>query len=219
MRLFRHMQGNGPSKMGRRCRMRGEEGAGQGRGFRGRHRGRFGGGGRVLGHGELRFLLLALIAEKPRHGYDLIKAIEEKVAGAYSPSPGVIYPTLTLLEDMGWVKATPSDDAKKLFAVTDEGKLALAANKTVIDGILARLEEVRLSVADTSGDADAGDRRDMRDFVANTGGHFRRLPLMRDFRGLRRALRAKLTGDALSDEQIETIASALREAAAKIEGA
>jgi len=120
MRLFKNMH----DRHQRRCMRAGWGPEGRGRG---RH-GRFGRTGRILGHGELRFLLLALIGEKPRHGYDLIKAIEEKVAGAYSPSPGVIYPTLTLLEDMGWVRAEAGEDAKKL-AITAEGTLALQANK------------------------------------------------------------------------------------------
>ena len=66
------------------------------------HRGGRGGMGRFFAHGDLRLVLLNLIAEKPRHGYELIKAIEEAAGGAYSPSPGVIYPTLTLLEELGY---------------------------------------------------------------------------------------------------------------------
>ncbi len=61
------------------------------------------GGGRIFGHGGLRFVLLQLIADKPSHGYELIKSIEERLGGTYSPSPGIVYPTLTLLEEMGYV--------------------------------------------------------------------------------------------------------------------
>src|SRR5580704_15477146 len=76
-------------------------------GFHGRGRGmghmRVRREGRVFDQGDLRFVILKLISEAPRHGYEIIKAIEDKVAGAYSPSPGVIYPTLTLLEELGYV--------------------------------------------------------------------------------------------------------------------
>jgi DNA-binding PadR family transcriptional regulator len=82
--------------------------------------------GRVFEQGDLRLVLLKLIADKPRHGYELIKAVEEAVGGAYAPSPGVVYPTLTLLEDMGYVRQQPdADGAKKLYAVTAEGETHL----------------------------------------------------------------------------------------------
>src|ERR1700732_1421526 len=78
-------------------------------------------GGRVFDHGDLRLLILQLVAEKPRHGYELIKAIEEQLGGSYSPSPGVIYPTLTMLEELGYATvAAPSDGGKKLYTVTPE---------------------------------------------------------------------------------------------------
>src|SRR5215470_19747201 len=77
------------------------------------HRGGRGGLGRFFAHGDLRLVILSLIAEKPRHGYEIIKAIEDQVGGAYSPSPGVIYPTLTLLEELGYVTVQASDGAKK----------------------------------------------------------------------------------------------------------
>ena len=74
--------------------------------------GRGGRGGRVFGHGGLRLVLLQLIADKPRHGYELIKAIEERLNGSYSPSPGVVYPTLTLLEELGYVTVSTADGAR-----------------------------------------------------------------------------------------------------------
>jgi DNA-binding PadR family transcriptional regulator len=98
-----------------------------------------GGGGRLLGHGDLRLLLLALIAEKPRHGYDLIRAIEEKFAGAYSPSPGAIYPLLTMLEEQDLVRST-AEGAKKLYAVTPDGEAWLKENDAAVQGILTRIE-------------------------------------------------------------------------------
>lgn len=102
------------------------------------HHRRGGFGGRMFGQGDLRLVILALIAEKPRHGYEIIKAIEERLAGAYSPSPGVIYPTLTLLEEIGQVTAT-TEGSRKLYTVTEEGERALAESRAVVDAILARM--------------------------------------------------------------------------------
>lgn len=125
---------------------RGGRGFGHGRGFGGRHgRGDDGERGprrRMFDSGELRLVLLKLIADEPRHGYDLIRRIEELTGGAYAPSPGVIYPTLTLLDDMGQIAAQQSEGAKKLFAITPEGQAELDANQDLVDALLARLTEV-----------------------------------------------------------------------------
>lgn len=105
-----------------------------------RGRGGFGrGGGRIFGPGDLRLMLLSLIAEKPRHGYELIKEIEQKFGGAYSPSPGSIYPTLTLLEEMEQVRAAATDGARKLFEITDQGRAYLEENRATLDGVMARM--------------------------------------------------------------------------------
>ena len=74
--------------------------------------------GRPLGQGDLRYLLLHLLAERPRHGYDLIKAVEELTGGAYVPSPGVVYPTLTLLEELGYAEVAEPGSGKKLYSLT-----------------------------------------------------------------------------------------------------
>ena len=97
------------------------------------HRGDFGGGdmmraGRMLAQGDLRLLALALIAEQPRHGYEIIKVLEDKTAGWYAPSPGVVYPTLTYLEEAGYVTAQ-ADGAKKLYSITAEGNAYLQQNR------------------------------------------------------------------------------------------
>ncbi|MDQ1692919.1 MAG: hypothetical protein QOH85_454, partial [Acidobacteriaceae bacterium] len=97
-----------------------------------------GGPGRLFASGDLRFLLLELIAEKPRHGYDLIKAIEEKLGGAYSPSPGVIYPMLTLLEETGLATVT-NEGTRKLYSITEEGSKSLEENREAVDAILHRM--------------------------------------------------------------------------------
>jgi DNA-binding PadR family transcriptional regulator len=113
-------------------------------GFGGRHGG-FGEGGedlmrarRMLAQGDLRLLALALIAEAPRHGYEIIKLLEEKTADWYSPSPGIVYPTLTYLEEAGYVTAS-TEGSKKLYTITDEGRAHLQSNRELVDVVLARL--------------------------------------------------------------------------------
>jgi DNA-binding PadR family transcriptional regulator len=109
----------------------------------GEHRGRSRGGriGRFLEHGDLRFVVLALIAEQPRHGYELIKDLEERTGGAYRPSPGVIYPLLSLLEDEGFIRPAEADGGRKLFTITDEGKAALEQNRAGVDEVFGRMDE------------------------------------------------------------------------------
>jgi DNA-binding PadR family transcriptional regulator len=96
---------------------------------------------RLLGHGDLRFVILALLEEKPRHGYELIKALEEKSFGHYTPSPGVIYPTLTFLEEGGYASAS-TEDNKKLYTLTEEGKVLLDENRDFVEAILNRMARV-----------------------------------------------------------------------------
>jgi DNA-binding PadR family transcriptional regulator len=91
--------------------------------------------GRMLASGDLRLVALFLIEQQPRHGYDLIKAIEEKSNGFYSPSPGIVYPALTFLEEAGYV-TSEVDGNKKLYTITDEGRAHLADNREAIDSTL-----------------------------------------------------------------------------------
>src|SRR5205823_6992660 len=114
---------------------------GHGRHWGGRH-GAAGELRRFFGHGDLRLVILRLIEDKPRHGYEIIKAIEEAVGGAYSPSPGVIYPTLTLLEELGYVAVEPQAGGKKLHRVTPEGEAALEQHKTAVDAIFRRMDDI-----------------------------------------------------------------------------
>jgi DNA-binding PadR family transcriptional regulator len=125
-RGFGHGFGHGFGGGGRR---------GGGRGERGERR-------RMFDGGELRLVLLKLIADEPRHGYDLIRHIEELTGGSYAPSPGVIYPTLTMLDDMGLIEAQQSDGAKKLFAITDAGRAELETNAEIVEAAIARLTAV-----------------------------------------------------------------------------
>jgi len=152
MIFYAKMQGRGCG--GRHAMHRGG-GRGFGHGFGHGFGGGFGGGGRrgggrgergerrrMFDGGELRLVLLKLIADEPRHGYDLIRQIEELTGGAYAPSPGVIYPTLTMLDDMGLIEAQQSDGAKKLFAITDAGRAELDANSEIVEAAIARLTAV-----------------------------------------------------------------------------
>lgn len=120
-------------------------GGGKGRGFgwRGGRSGMGGGGGefrvgRMLAQGDLKLIALALIEQQPRHGYDIIKIFEEKTAGLYAPSPGVVYPTLTYLEEVGHV-TSQTEGAKRLYAITAEGRAFLEENRGLAEAVLDRL--------------------------------------------------------------------------------
>ena len=161
----------------------------------GRHgRGARSGLGRFFAHGDLRLVILHLIAEKPRHGYEIIKAIEERVGGAYSPSPGVIYPTLTLLEELGHVTVSPGDGAKKLHTITAEGGAYLDGHRTAVDALLARMTEASR---------------------AHDGGPAPQI--MRAMGNMKLALRLRLSRGPLSEEQINAVAAAIDGAATRVE--
>jgi DNA-binding PadR family transcriptional regulator len=97
--------------------------------------------GRMLAQGDLRLVALALIAQGPRHGYEIIKLVEEKTADWYSPSPGIVYPTLTFLEEARYVTVS-SEGAKKLYTITAEGHAYLGANRDLADVVLDRLTAI-----------------------------------------------------------------------------
>jgi DNA-binding PadR family transcriptional regulator len=134
-----------------------------GHGWGGRHGA--GGGdmmraGRMLAQGDLRLIALALIAEQPRHGYEIIKVLEDKTAGWYSPSPGIVYPTLTYLEEAGYVTAQ-TEGAKRLYTITDEGRAYLDQNRDFVDAVLERLAAIgeKVSRMRRRFGADEDDRR------------------------------------------------------------
>lgn len=168
-------------------------------GFHGRdgadreHRG--GRGKRFLDHGDLRLVALKLIADKPRHGYDLIKALEEASGGAYTPSPGVIYPTLTLLEDMGYAAVSEAGGARKLYTITLEGQAQLEAGAAEVAAIFQRMEQ---SAARSNSLHPA---------------------ILRAKENLRTALRIKISGGPLTEEQISAVARAMDDAAQAVERA
>ena len=160
-----------------------------------RHHGRrFGGrrGHRLFDYGELRRLALAMIAEQPRHGYELMKAIEDRMGGSYSPSPGVIYPTLSWLEDMGYTAAEAEAAGRKRYRITGEGEAFLAANRAAIEALLSR-----------TGEPGAGGAVPPQ--------------VLRGMENLKLALRLRLRRGALDQATAETIAAALDTAAQAVE--
>lgn len=108
-------------------------GSGKGRGFGPRR-------GRMFEKGDLKYVILDLLKDKPAHGYELIRALEERFRGLYSPSPGSIYPTLQLLEDLGYVAAT-QQDGKKVYEITDEGRTFLEEHRQSVEDIWGRISE------------------------------------------------------------------------------
>lgn len=172
-------------------------------GFIGRHRHGFGGfegfedgegrrrGRRVFDAAELRLVLLKLLADQPRHGYDLIRAIEEMTAGAYSPSPGVVYPTLTLLAEMGHTVEDAAEGSRKTYSVTPDGQAFLESRKREVEALIARLTEL------------AGERT-----------RFDRMPVKRAMMNLRAVLMHKLGSDS---DRLHDITAILDDAAQRIE--
>jgi DNA-binding PadR family transcriptional regulator len=142
----------------------------------------------------LRLVLLKLIADQPRHGYDLIRAIEELTHGAYAPSPGVVYPTLTMLQDMGLIEEAPGEGSRKAFQITADGEAHLAEKAEEVEGLFERLEEV------------GGDQR-------KAGG----APIRRAVGNLLSALWHRATREDMDEARLHEIAAILDEAAQKIE--
>ena len=161
-------------------------GDGGGRGRRGR--------GRMFSGDELRLLLLRLIADEARHGYDLIRAIEELSHGAYAPSPGVVYPTLTMLQDMGLIEEAKSEGSRKAFAATSDGEAHLNEHAEEVEALLIRLKEL------------GSDNR-------KAGG----APIKRSVASLLSALWHRVTREDADDEVMHKVAAILDEAAQKIE--
>lgn len=164
------------------------DGPGSGHGRRGRR------SRRMFEGGELRLVLLKLIADEPRHGYDCIRAIEDITGGEYAPSPGIIYPTLTLLEDMGLIEEAPSKASRKTYQATAEGRAHLEENAAEVEGLLERLEELAPKQSDSAGPA-----------------------IGRAVKNLMTALSHRVGRDGLDDELLHEIAAILDEAAQKIE--
>ena len=129
---------------------------------------------RMLAQGDLRLVALALIAEAPRHGYEIIKLLEEKTADWYSPSPGIVYPTLTYLEEAGYVTAS-TEGSKKLYTITDEGKAYLESNRDLVDVVLDRLAALgeRVNRWRRAARREREDRRPLPQLVESALDHLR----------------------------------------------
>lgn len=160
--------------------------SGWGRGRRGRRR--------MFESGELRLVLLKLIADEPRHGYDLIRAIEELTGGEYAPSPGVVYPTLTLLQDMGLIEEAKEKGPRKPFQVTSEGRKHLEENAGEVEALFERLAEFAPRESNSSGPA-----------------------IGRAVKNLMTALSHRVGRDGIDDELLHEIAAILDDAAQRIE--
>jgi DNA-binding PadR family transcriptional regulator len=92
--------------------------------------------------GDLKYVILQLLDEKPRHGYEIIKELEDRFSGVYSPSPGTVYPTLTMLEDLGYARARTEESGKKIYEITPEGKAYLGENRNTVDDIFERIASI-----------------------------------------------------------------------------
>jgi DNA-binding PadR family transcriptional regulator len=149
---------------------------------------------RVFDSAELRLVLLKLLKDQPRHGYDLIRAVEELTAGAYSPSPGVVYPTLTLLADMGHIAEEASEGSRKTYAITPDGTAFLNERKAEVEALMARLTEMA----------------SVRERVDATS-------IRRAMGNLRTVLMNRLGGEDASPETLHAVTAILDEAAQKIE--
>ena len=189
----RHHRGRGDENDSEQRGPFGGFGRGMGRrGFGGFGRGFAEARGRVFDAGEIKLVILKLLAEQPSYGYQLIKTMEQRLSGGYAPSPGVIYPTLTLLEEEGLASASLSEN-KKTYSLTAEGLAYVEANKQRIDELFSRLEE--------------------------TGRSFERgrsPEMMKAFMNLRSAVVARVSRDPKPD-QIEKIAAVINAAAKSID--
>ena len=169
----------------------GDEGGEWGGGRRGRRDRK-----RMFEGGELRLVLLKLIADEPRHGYDLIRATEELTGGEYAPSPGVIYPTLTLLQDMGHIEEAPGKGPRKPFQATAEGRKELEERAEEVEALFERLCDLAPSGENMAGPA-----------------------IGRAVKNLMTALGHRLKAEGFDEELFLEIAAILDEAAQKIERA
>ncbi|MFK3890138.1 PadR family transcriptional regulator [Sphingomonas sp. NPDC079357] len=166
----------------------------------GEHRRGGGGGGgrsrRMFDGSELRLVLLKLIADTPRHGYELIKAIETLTGGAYAPSPGVVYPTLTLLDEMELIAEQASEGSRKRFAITDAGRAHLDEQAETVATLMARLEALAAQRAQGEGEG---------------------APVRRAMHNLRHAVMDRVKRADASPELLHEIAALIDEAAQKVE--
>jgi DNA-binding PadR family transcriptional regulator len=171
------------------------EGATGGSGRERRHFGLFGVRRRMFDQGDVRLVILKLISEKPSHGYEIIKAIEDRLGGAYAPSPGIVYPALTLLEEEGLIRVETTDGPRKVYAITPEGETVLQRNRGMVEAIFGRIAAIN---------------------ARHGGGPAPQI--VRAMENLKLALRLRLSQGPLGAEQVARIANLLDEAAKSVEG-
>src|SRR6185312_13299252 len=160
--------------------------------------------GRKLGAADLQLVILALLKEKARHGYEIIKALEERSGGFYVPSPGMVYPALTFLEETGLAVVFESEGSKKLYRITPEGEAQLKRDATIADAILTQLERMGRKM-DRVREAFAAEAEDE--------------DMSQDLRTARRELRAVLRERRrAAPEEQQRVAAILRRAADEIRG-
>jgi DNA-binding PadR family transcriptional regulator len=177
------------------CRHRHRHGWWGERGERWEGFGGFGGGReRFFDNGQLRLVILQLIADKPSYGYEIIKAIEERLSGGYAPSPGVIYPTLTLLEEEGLAEVVSQEGNKKLYAATEAGRAHLKTNQATLKAIFGRMQE-----------------------ASRTFGRGRNPQIMRAMMNLKFAMKMRVERGNLTADQVSKIAEAIDAAARAID--
>ena len=166
----------------------GDEGGFGGWGGRGRR------ARRVFESGELKVVLLKLISEQPRHGYDLIRAIEELTGGRYAPSPGVVYPTLTMLEEMNFIEQAAGEGSRKPYQITDAGRVHLDENEEEADELIRRLKALSPNYSPEGSS-----------------------PIWRAMRNLGVAIRHRVQHGEITDETKFELAALIDELAQKIE--
>ncbi|MFD2429030.1 PadR family transcriptional regulator [Sphingobium scionense] len=156
--------------------------------------GRGGGRRRLFGNDALKLILLKLIADAPRHGYDLIREIESLSGSVYAPSPGVVYPTLTLLADMDLIAEQPGEGSRKLFAITDAGTAHLAEHEAGVAEVMEKLAHL----------ARKAERNDAA-------------PVRRALQNMRVAIQHRLEKEGADSQTMFDVAALIDEAASKIE--
>src|SRR5262245_40113737 len=160
-----------------------------------RGRGHWRRAGRLFEQGDLKYVILRLLDEKPRHGYEIIKELEGRFGGSYAPSPGTVYPTLSMLEDLGYAKQVPEEGGKKIYEITEEGRKHLAEHSGTVNDIFDRIARFVEGFTDTP-----------------------MMELNLAFQGLARATYKTATSNISDKEKIEKIREIIRKAAQDIEG-
>jgi DNA-binding PadR family transcriptional regulator len=149
---------------------------------------------RFFEQGDLKYVILRLLEEKPRHGYEIIKDLEGRFGGSYAPSPGTVYPTLTMLEDLGYARVVPEEGGKKIYEITDEGRKHLAEHSTTVDDIFERISRFVSGFTDTP-----------------------MMELNQAFQRLARVTYKSATAQIHDKERVEKIRDVIRKAAEEIE--